>query len=460
VFLSALFRTASFRFAIAYAALLAVSVVILLAVVYLATTHLLEQQLRAAIEAELASLVAIFDQGGPAELRAAIGTRAATPRGAASVYLWQDAAGRRLAGDPLPARPVAGWQELVLAGAPADDPDVEATGQRMLARAAFLSDGSLLLVGQDAYEVYELLELLQRSLALTVALAIPLALGGGVLMSALTLRRTEAIARVSAEIRGGDLARRVPRTGRLDEFDRLAAEINAMLDAIQHLTEGLRQVSNDIAHDLRTPLSRLRQELEAARLKAASPDELDAAIERAIAQSDAILDTFGALLRIAQIEAGTRRAGFATVDLSALCRALVEVYEPVAEDAQHALAARIDDGIAVRGDRELLTQLLANLIENALCHTPPGTRLEVALQRAGGSILAVIADDGPGIPEAARDQVFRRFFRLEHSRPLPGSGLGLSLVAAIAALHAIQIDLADNTPGLRVTLRFPDPAPG
>ena len=229
-------------------------------------------------------------------------------------------------------------------------------------------------------------------------------------------------------------------------------------NSIQHLTEGLRQVSSDIAHDLRTPLSRLRQVLEAASRADTSPIELRAAVEQAIAQTDAILETFGALLRIAQIEAGAGRSGFACFDLSALLRSLVETYEPVAEDAGHRLEARIEDGINIRGDRELLTQMLANLIENSLRHTPSGTRLEATLERAAGDVRAVLADNGPGIPEAAREKVFRRFFRLEASRSSPGSGLGLSLVAAVASLHAVGIELADNAPGLRVTLRFPTSA--
>ncbi len=221
--------------------------------------------------------------------------------------------------------------------------------------------------------------------------------------------------------------------------------------------EGLKQVSNDIAHDLRTPLSRLKQRLEAVQQEeTASREDYEAAVSDALEQANTALATFSALLRIAQIESGSRRANFAELDLSALLDQLAMTYAPVAEDLDRSLAARIEPGIGLRGDRELLTQLFVNLIENALRHTPAGTRIELALARDGTDLLAEVSDDGPGIPAAEREKVFRRFYRLETSRSTPGSGLGLSLVGAVAALHGIEITVGDNRPGLKVVLRFPE----
>jgi len=447
---SRLLRAAPFRLALIYAGLFGLSALALGATLYWATTQILESELQASVMAELHALESESKSGGAAELVRTVASRANELSAGTFAYLLQDPAGRRLAGDLPPMAPDERWR-LIVPGANVFDDD----GPRFLGRGVVLPDGRFLLVAHDATQLQELEELLLRSFGWTLAVAVPLALAGGVFMSLLTLRRIEAINRVTDEIRLGDLSRRVPHAGDDDEFDRLAANINAMLDAIEHLTLGLRQVSTDIAHDLRTPLARLRQALETASREARDPADLSAAVDEAIRQTDAILETFGALLRIAQIEAGTRRAGFTEVDLSGLLRSLVEVYQPVAEDASHRLDSQIEDRLPFRGDRELLTQMIANLIENAIRHTPPGSCIEVGLRREGGQVLAVIADDGPGIPAGARDKVFRRFFRLELSRTSPGSGLGLSLVAAIAALHGIGVEIGDNAPGLRVMLHFP-----
>ena len=253
----------------------------------------------------------------------------------------------------------------------------------------------------------------------------------------------------------GNLAERIPTRGTGDDFDLLSVSLNEMLDRIHTLMEGLRQVSNDIAHDLRTPLTRLRQRLEIARTRSTTVDEYRQLVDTVIRDTDEILKTFAAMLRVAEIEAGTARARFAPVDLSALLKAIVELYAALAEDQQQSLEGRIDHGLVVRGDRELLTQMFVNLVENALRHTPPGTRIEVTAALVAGRPVCGIADSGPGIPPAERDKVFRRFYRLDASRATAGSGLGLSLVAAIAELHHVKVELTDNAPGLRVTLHFP-----
>jgi signal transduction histidine kinase len=252
----------------------------------------------------------------------------------------------------------------------------------------------------------------------------------------------------------GDLGQRIALRGTNDEFDHLSSSLNAMLDRIQELMLGLQQVSNDIAHDLRTPLTRLRQRLELGRRRETTVEGLRDIFEGAIGDVDVILETFSALLRIAQIEAGTRRAGFKSVALSELLVGLIEAYQPVAEENGQTLQGRIEPGLCIHGDRELLTQLFANLFENAIRHSSVGARISIEAMPEPKATLVVVADTGPGIPAPLRQKVLRRFYRLEASRTTPGSGLGLSLVDAVTALHEGTLDLEDNEPGLRCVLRF------
>jgi signal transduction histidine kinase len=239
-------------------------------------------------------------------------------------------------------------------------------------------------------------------------------------------------------------------------MDHLAINLNAMLDRIQGLMESLKQVSADIAHDLRTPLSRLRHRLEAAREKAGSDG--NPVIEQSIADLDAILETFSALLRIAQIESGAQRAAFSDVSLGQIVSTVSEAYAPVAEDRSQRLEAIVEQTPSIHGDRDLLTQMVANLIENPIRHCPPGVGITVELRQEAGAPTLCVADRGPGIAAAEREKVFRRFYRLEASRTTPGSGLGLALVKAVADLHGATVELSDNQPGLRVIVRFPAPA--
>ena len=234
--------------------------------------------------------------------------------------------------------------------------------------------------------------------------------------------------------------------------------LNAMLDRIQHLMSGLQQISNDIAHDLRTPLSRMHQRLELALRREHTVTGLQAAMQSSMADSDAILRTFAALLRVAQIEGGTRRAGFETVALSGLLDDLIETYLPVAEEHGQRLIGAVASDLRVQGDRELLAQAVANLIENAINHAPSGATLHVLGDKADRHaelVQIIVSDDGPGIPAAFRTRVLQRFYRLESSRTTPGQGLGLSLVQAIAELHDAKLILEDNEPGLRCVMQFP-----
>ena len=458
-----LVRTTSFRLALLYALLFGVSAVVLFAVFYWAAIGAMSGQLDAGLDAERAVLEDRYRKGGIGALSAAITERLKNPVHPLS-YLLQDVSGRVLAGN-LPAVPSlrVGRSEIEAPiGTSAVDVDYEPIVFRTL--GVPLNGGGFLFLGQDAHSLDELREFVVQAFGWGAAATLVLAVLGGMAMSTSVLRRVEAINRASERIMAGDLKRRLPttkggRTGTGDEFDRLSANLNVMLDRIEGLVQGLRQVSTDIAHDLRTPLGRLRRTLELARDSALADNgsSILTAIENATAEVDMLLTTFGALLRIAQIETGAARRGFAPVDLSAVLEAVLEVYTSAAEEKNQTLGRRIAAGIRVIGDRALLTQMLANLVENALRHSPVGANIEVALCASSGAKgpQVTISDDGPGIPEAERHKVFQRFYRLDVSRSTPGNGLGLALVAAITDLHGAEIRLFDNTPrGLRVELIF------
>lgn len=452
-----LLHSTGFRTGLGYAVLFAASVFVLFGVIYWQTAGYMERQLRAVTETDFHTLESVLRHGGVEGLRRAIAARtAAGDHGHGGWFLLLNDQGTRLAGNlPPDVRPHEGWQQIALPGSGGHAGEGESGEHRVVqGEGRMLGRYLFLFVGQDAGALNEMRELWLSALAWGVGVTLLLAALGGAFMGAAALRRVEAINRVAGDIVAGDLARRIPVRGTEDEFDTLATHLNRMLARIQELMEGMRQVSNDIAHDLRTPLGRLRQTLESARRDAGSVGDYQLAVDHALEQTDQILETFAALLRIAQIESGARRSRFQRVDLSGVLDTVLDAYLPVAEDAGHVLQGRIPPGIHVRGDRELLVQAFANLIENALRHTPTGSRIELALDTGPQGVTATVADNGPGIPEAALDKVAGRFYRLESSRSTPGSGLGLSLVAAIAALHEAELRLADNAPGLRVTLRF------
>jgi signal transduction histidine kinase len=448
-----LLRTSTFRLALVYMALFGGSVLVLLCFIYFTTAGYVSRQTDEAIFAEISSLAERYRERGLDGLASTIAQRAArNPRGHA-VYLLLDPAGRRVAGNldrwPQDIGREPSWIEFRI-----QDPDSpHGESYRARARQIELAGGFRLLVGQDVQEQERLRELTIEALAWGLALTLALGLIGGVLMSRTTLQRIETINRTSRGIIGGDLRSRIPTRGTGDEFDRLAQNLNAMLDQIEMLMEGIRHVSNNIAHDLRSPLTRLRSRLELARMNEATP-QARAMLDGLVEEVDGLLSTFSALLRIAEIESGNRRAGFAPVDLDVLVRDVVELYEPVAQEKDQTIATQLAPGLSVLGDRHLLSQAIANLLDNAIKHSPAGSRIEVATaQRPEGPALTV-ADNGPGIPADQRDKVVQRFFRLEASRSTPGSGLGLSLAAAVAKLHGARLSLEDNAPGLRVVLSF------
>lgn len=450
-----LLRTTTFRLAIGYLALFAGSVVLLFGFIYWATAGYMGTQLDEAIESEILALSEQYRQGGVDGLATSLRQRVARDPGGSEVYLLADLRLRPIIGnlDRWPAAPESrdGWIEFELTDR------TTPRGQTYLARTRHfvLTGGFHLLVGRDSRTIQEAQRLIIRSLAWGLAITLALGLAGGLLLSRASLRRLEAINRTTREIIAGDLGRRVPLAGSGDDFDQLAQNLNAMLDRIESLMQSIRHVSEGVAHDLRSPLTRLRTRLEAARGRTGDTDEGRHLVDESIAEADQLLATFNALLRIAEIESGRARAEFSEVDLGTIAQGVIELYEPVAQERRQTLAAALAAGVTVHGDQHLLSQALANLIDNAVKYAPESGRIDVTLAAGPDGAHITVADNGPGIPPEFHGKVLDRFFRLDASRSTPGSGLGLSLVAAVAQLHDAKLLLDDNHPGLRVTLIFP-----
>lgn len=444
-----LLRVTSFRFAALYVAMFAASALVLGLAVFLEARSALRQQMDGRIEAETAFLTAEFHTGGLNHLVAVVAARG---RGVSALdYLVEDRDKTHLAGE-MPAvgtlRP--GWTVIDVPNASEDGGRPE----RVRALVSDLGEGLSLAVGGDLGQLTDLEEAILTAFLWTVGLAAVLGIGGGALLSRAFLNQVDAIAVTAEAIIGGDLARRVPVRGTGDDLDRLASLLNRMLDRIGVLMDSLRQVSSDVAHDLRTPLSRIYQRLEGARTHARSMADYQVAVEAAVTEAEGLLETFSALLRIAQVEGSSPRAGFRDVDLSAVVDGVADAYRPDAEDAGHCLTATVSPGIIVPGDQELLTQALANLIENALRHTPSGTRIAVLLTGGPDGVFLTVEDNGPGVVAADLPHLTHRFYRGERSRTTPGNGLGLSLVNAVAELHGACLNVDVMQPGLRVGFSF------
>lgn len=449
-----LLRNSTFRLALLYMVLFGASVLLLLGFIYWSTAAYMARETDATIQAEIAGLAERYRMTGLAGLTGLIAERTARNPFGSSIYLLTDSDYTPIVGNleqwPEDARKDGDWLSFNLEHR---GPAAGAGGHRARARDFDLQGGFHLLVGRNMHDLDAMQATIVNTLAWGLAITLVLGLVGGTMMTRSMARRIEAINQTSREIMVGDLSRRIPTRGTGDDFDQLAENLNDMLDQIEMLMDGVRQVSDNIAHDLRTPLARLRSQLDMVREERPEPDRYRAIIDQAVEEADSLLSTFNALLRIARIESGSRRAGFTEVDLDALLRDVVELYEPLAEEREQSLVLESGPARPVRGDRDLLFQAFANLLDNAVKHTPAGGGIRVRTAAAeGGGSRVVISDEGPGIPEQAREKVFERFYRLETSRSTPGNGLGLSLVAAVARLHGAGIRLEDNAPGLRVVL--------
>ena len=434
----------AFRVTAIFVAGFAISLALVGGIIYLVAAHSLARGLDLRIEHEMSALQAAYRAGGLSKLRETVKSREQVhPNGALDYGVI--AGGREVAGHLLRWPSQTGWSTLDYVEADGDQ------GRRRFLLVSLDPDIAA-AVAADPEEVEQVKQSILDSFVSAFGAVLVLGTGGGFALSIVLLRRVEAIRRTAEAIIAGDLSRRIPGRGSNDDFDRLSDTLNRMLDRIRELVESLREVSADLAHQLKTPLARLRHRLESA-LNApehASRRELEAALS----QVDDMLATFSALLRIAQIEAGTRRAGFGVVDLSGIFATVSEAFSPAAEDAGHSVATSIAPGITIVGDRELLTQMLANLVENAIQHNEAGTLISVDLHRDGAHILGSVSDNGRGVRAAERERIFSRFHRLPESHGTPGSGLGLSLVKAVADLHAIDLAAEDAGPGLRLSMRF------
>ena len=447
--LTRILRSAAFRLTLIYAGLFVVSAGVLFATVFVIATAALQSDMQAVLRTEAFQLADIHRRYGLLALAEQV-TRRMSFRTRGPIYYLVQAPTQQVVVGNLPGMPpVEGVVDFVR---DRESEEAQDARSKLTGFGLTLSDGTFILVAQDASRLIDMQHAIVRAFTWAGGLTLLLAIGGGVLVGGNFVRRIDTIGRTSRAIMEGDLSARIPVRGTNDEIDQLVVGLNAMLDRIQQLLDGLRQVTSDIAHDLRTPLGRLRQRLEDAREHATTTEEYQAATEAALAEADSLLDIFSALLRIAQLEAGAQKSAFTSVDLSVLVRGIAEAYGPSAEDSQHKLEVDVADGLTITGDRQLLAQLFSNLIENALTHTPAGTIVRVSLRATVAGFEAEVADNGPGIPAPERDKVFDRFYRLDRSRTTKGSGLGLALVKAIATLHGLSLRLEDRKPGLAVVL--------
>ena len=452
--LKKLLRSSPFRLAVAYASLFAGSALLLLSFVYWSTAGYMLRQADETIEAEIAGLAERYRTGGLVGLTTLIEERLVRqqPTGS-SLYLVADAAYRPRVGN-LSAWPQVevdsdGWLNFRLG-----QPEGEETHWAR-ARQFRLDRGYFLLAGRDMYELESIRVTVVQTIAWGSALTIVLALVGGVLVGRGRIRRVSVINRAISDVVAGDLTRRIPTDATGDDIEQLTNNLNRMLAELEEQVDAVQRVSDNIAHDLRTPLARLRTRLELLRESETGLGESRYELaERAVVEADGLLATFNALLRIARIEAGRRRQEFSRVDITRLIHDVAELYGPLLDEAGLRLDTQPESGLTVVGDRDLLFQAVANLIDNVLKHVPSGGSVTVTSRCSPSGVDIVVADNGPGVPVDERIRVLERFYRLDASRTKPGAGLGLSLVAAVAKLHEATLSLSENHPGLQVALCF------
>ncbi len=449
-------RSAGFRFALLFAGIFIGAAALFALVLWYATAGSLDRQTDAAVRTDALGLLERWREGGSGAVAEAIADRLASDVEGTAIYLLVDANGARLAGN------LDRWPAEISLDTPWSFGGVEREGSRIDARLYALELGGRyrLVVGRDVEEKQQLRTLLAEGIAWAAVAASFVALVGAAVLRRAVEQRLRPATLTAQAIAAGDLSRRVPISQRVDEFDRLGESMNDMLERIDRLMAGVRGVSDSIAHDLRTPIARARAKLEEALGEQADAEALRAAMEQGIADLDHITRVFGALLRIAEAEAGARRAAFAPLDLAVLLEDVAEFYGAVAESAGQAVTTDLPVRLDVVGDRDLLAQAVGNLVDNALKFTPPGGRVRVmARAPARDRIDIVVEDSGPGLLPPDRARAGERFFRADASRGTPGSGLGLSLVRAVAHLHGGDLVLEDAVagaaqPGLRAIIRL------
>ena len=448
-----LFRTTAFRLSLAYLAIFTLFAGFILGYVAFNAGALLREQNATTIDAEIKGLAEQYATGGLRRVVGVLENRTRPP--GAALYLMTTPAGERIAGNIENVTP-----EVLANPGEYEVPyeimvDGEIKRHRALVRSLVLPGGFRLLVGRDLTDVERLRDVIWRAFGWSLLLVVVLGVLGGFVVTKRVLSRIDQMTATTRSIMEGDLAGRLALTGTNDEFDRLAENLNAMLDRIGDLMAGLRQVSNNIAHDLRTPLTRLRNSAEEALRGNRNLDDTRNALIDVMAEADHLIKIFNALLMIARAEAGQLREGMEPLDASDIVQEIAELYEPVAEDQGIRIETKIAGALPVFGSRELIGQAVANLIDNALKYAAGTQAISVTAEQRGDEAIIAVADHGPGISPEDRERVTERFVRLESSRSQPGSGLGLSLVAAIARLHHGTLQFDDNHPGLIVRLVLP-----
>ena len=473
--LSKLLRTTAFQLTLLYLVVFALFAAFLLGYFALNTRRLINEQIVTTVNDELQLLQGIYNQAGIRRLVGGVDVRSHRP--GSSLYLVTTPMGEGLAGNVGSLEPgvleAEGWIETAYRRL--EEP--ESTEHNALVRVVRLPGGIRILVGRDLDERERMLRIVALAGRWSVAIVIVLGIVGGIFVSRRVLKRVDAMTGTAQTIMAGDLSGRLSVIGSGDEFDRLAHNLNGMLERIELLMRGLKEVTDNIAHDLKTPLTRLRNRCEAALRTASSEAEFRRVLEDTIEESEGLIRTFDALLMIARAESGEVREGMAEFDVAEVARDVGELYEPLAEDKGLTLEVEARSHAAVKGNRELVSQALANLVDNAIKYAappPPYPLPQAAEGRVGAGaingersailvkadteqdrIVLTVSDHGPGIPHADRYRVIDRFVRLERSRSLPGSGLGLSLVSAVARLHGGELKLEDNGPGLRARISLP-----
>jgi signal transduction histidine kinase len=463
--LGKLFRATAFRLALAILLLSAVGAGIVLTVIAWQVVSVVDREIAQTVDAEAKGLIDTFNTAGLRTLGAVIEARKREP--GASLYLLTNPLGEPLAGNvqQIPAEVLlhSGFLPIFYRGSESGD-----RSRQALVGVYVLPGGFRLLIGHDLGDRARIGAVMVRALALSLVFFAALGAVGALFVARRVLQRIDDMNTSARGIMAGDLTRRLPVSGSGDELDRLAEGLNEMLGRIAELMEGLREVSDNIAHDLRTPLTRLRNHAEAALAFGGDAASYRLALEKTIEESDALIKIFNALLLIARAEAGGDVGPLQLVDVGETANSVAELYEPIAEEEGVALTVRAGGPLTVRGNRELVGQAIANLVDNALKYGAPNKGAHgaepkpdvvITAERAGGSVVLTIADRGPGIAPADRARVLDRFVRLEGSRSRPGSGLGLSLAAAVARMHGGSVELEDNEPGLRVHLTLPAAEP-
>ncbi len=471
--LAKLLRTTAFRLTLVYLVLFALYAALLLFFFALNARRLITEQITTTVTTEVAGLAEQYERGGIGRLVAVVDIRSRRP--GSSLYLVATPLGQGLAGNVASLDPgiltQSGWVETSYRRL--DSP--EGTEHHALVLVSELGGGFHLLVGRDIEERQRIYDIISTAGRWSIAAVVVLGLGGGFFVSRRILRRVDAITEKAHTIMAGNLSGRLPVAGTGDEIDRLALNVNAMLDRIESLMRGFKEVSDNVAHDLKTPLTRLRNRCEAALRNARTPADFRAALDSTIEESEGLIRTFDALLMIARAESGEADRGLVELDAAEIAREVAELYEPVAEEQGLQLVVAAPGPAPVRGHRELISQALANLVDNAIKYAAPlrahaAVGADVAVDLAppvitvtagieGDLVVLTVADRGPGIPESERARAVERFVRLEDSRSQPGSGLGLSLAAAVAHLHHGELKLADNAPGLKAMILLPRAGP-